>query len=186
MVLYCSDDGILWKELPDSEVLDTGGASAVDRWDSGWLYVLKGLVPLDGDKVAVPYLGTPYPHKYPRWEQVVAGTQQFAWAWWEADRLVAVRADELGRFCSRPVVPAGRTLRINARTGLAGYVRVGIEARPADPEYATRPPTPAPASVWQPAPGGRSRTAGPSAATAAGAPWTGAGRPTSTSRTKCP
>lgn len=146
VVLHCSDDGILWKELPESPVLDTGHPSAVDRWDSGWLYVLKGLVPLDGDKVAVPYLGTPYPHKYPRWKQVVAGTQQFSWAWWEADRLVAVRADELGRFCSRPVVPAGRTLRINARTGLSGYVRVGIEARPADPEYAARTPDPDPAA----------------------------------------
>ena len=114
VVLYCSDDGILWKEVPDSEVLGTGGPSAAGRWDSGWLYVLKGLVPLDGDKVAVPYLGTAYPHKYPRWEQVVAGTQRFAWAYWEADRLVAVRADELGGFCSRSVVPAGRTLRINA------------------------------------------------------------------------
>ena len=55
-------------------------------------------------------------------------------------QVVVVRADELGSFCSRPVVPAGRTLRINARTGLSGYVRVGIEARRADPEHATRPP----------------------------------------------
>ena len=59
VVLHCSDDGILWKELPESEVLNTGGASAIGRWDSGWLYVLKGLVPLDGDKVAVPYLARP-------------------------------------------------------------------------------------------------------------------------------
>ena len=121
--LYSSADGIAWNPVPGGPVIEPGPAG---RWDSEFLGTGKDLVPFDGDKVAIPYSGTPYPHKYPRWQEVW-DSWQTAWAWWPRDRICAVQADSEGEFWTFPLSPGGRELRINCRTPMAGEVRVGID-----------------------------------------------------------
>ena len=161
VVLYSSDDGILWKELPESEVLGTGGASAVGRWDSGWLYVLQGLVPLDGDKVAVPYLGTPYPHKYPRWEQwsparsSSPGPIGRRTGWWPSAPTSSDNS-AADRWCRR-AERSGSTPAPACRVTYAWGSRPGPQTR--STPRADRPPALPPAR--QPVAGGRSESCRP-------------------------
>lgn len=121
--LYASADGICWNRVPGSPVLSPGEPG---QWDSEFIYIKKDLVPFGSDRIAVPYCGTPFPHKYPRWPEVLKAGRT-AWAWWPKGRLCAVRAENEGEFFTFPIVPAGRTLRMNIRTRRAGEIRVGLE-----------------------------------------------------------
>ncbi len=120
--LYSSADGIAFSEVPGGAVIAPGEVGA---WDSEFIGGGKDLVPFGADRIAIPYTGTSYPHKYPRWPAVWAAWRM-GWAWWPRDRLCALVADHEGEFCTMPVVPAGRQLRLNFRTPRAGEVRVGI------------------------------------------------------------
>lgn len=120
--LYTSTDGLSWSQVPGGPVLSPGETGA---WDSEFISVGKDLVPLGRNRVGMPYQGTCYPHKYPRWPEVF-DAMKYGWAWWPEDRLCAVKADGLGEFCTLPLTPAGRTLAINFRTPAAGLVQVGI------------------------------------------------------------
>lgn len=120
--MYTSDDALYWHEVPGGPVITPGEPGA---WDSEFIHAGKDLVPLAGDRVGVPYHGTPYPHKYPRWPAVRDGGR-VAWAWWPKGRLCAVTADEAGEFYTFPMQPAGRALRINANVHRGGELRVGI------------------------------------------------------------
>lgn len=120
--LYASADGILWSEVPGGPVIQPGGPN---DWDGAFLAGGKNLVPLGRDQVALPYAGTPYPHKYPRWPEVVEATG-CAWACWPEGRLCAVVADEVGEFATFPLIPRGRQLRLNVRVRRGGEVRVGL------------------------------------------------------------
>lgn len=121
--LYSSADGVVWNQIPGGPVLTPGDPS---EWDCEFLGCGKDLVPFGEDKVAIPYSGTCYPHKYPRW-QPVWDAWQMAWATWPKDRICALKADHLGEFRTAPLTPAGRQLRLNCSTPLAGEVRVGLE-----------------------------------------------------------
>jgi len=120
--LFSSADGLVWNQVPGGPVITPGKRGA---WDSEFIHAGKDLVPLGAGRVAVPYAGTPYPHKYPRWPQVLAAGRG-AWAWWSEGRLCAVTADDEGSFITMPIFPAGRALSLNARTTRAGEIRVGI------------------------------------------------------------
>ena len=85
----------------------------------------KDLVPMAGDKIALPYFTTPYPHKYPRWPGVLDAVEH-AWAVWPKGRLVALSAPGVGVFHTFPIEPMGRSLRLNARVARGGEVRVGL------------------------------------------------------------
>jgi len=117
--LHSSADGLAWNELPGGPVIAPGPPGA---WDSEFLGSGKDLVPFGAGRVAVPYSGTPYPHKYPRWPSVFAAWQQ-GWAWWPEGRLCGLVADRVGEFWTAPMVPAGRELRLNLKTHRAGLVQ---------------------------------------------------------------
>ena len=121
--LYSSDDGAVWHQVPGGPVLEPGDAGA---WDTEFIGSGKDLVPFGRDQVAIPYSGTPFPHKYPRWPAVWDAWKQ-GWAHWPRDRICALKADRVGEFWTVPILPAGRTIRLNFRTPMAGEIRVGIE-----------------------------------------------------------
>jgi hypothetical protein len=121
--LYSSADGIAWSEVPGGPVLTTGEPGA---WDSEFIGTGKDLVPFGEGRIAIPYSGTGYPHKYPRW-QPVFDAMRTGWAWWPQDRLCAVVADYEGEFHTPPILPAGRRMRLDFRTPMAGRVRIGID-----------------------------------------------------------
>ncbi|MBI4024722.1 MAG: hypothetical protein HY360_07045 [Verrucomicrobia bacterium] len=120
--LYSSADGVCWNEVPGGPVLTHGTPG---NWDSEFICAGKDLVPFGTDRVAIPCAGTCYPHKYPRWKAVLEA-MRVTWAWWPRGRLCAVAAEQEGEFCTRPLAPAGRQLRLNVRTHRAGEVRVGL------------------------------------------------------------
>ena len=124
--LFSSADGICWNEVPGGTVLSPG---APGEWDAEFISAGKDLVPLGRDRIGIPYNGTAFPHKYPRWPEVL-DSMRWAWAWWPKGRLSAVVADEEGEVSTFPLVPAGRELRLNVRTRRAGSVRVGLVGVP--------------------------------------------------------
>ncbi len=122
--LYSSIDGIAWDQVPGSPVIVPGEPG---EWDTEFLCGGKDLVPFDnGTKIAIPYAGTTFPHKYPRWPNVYDAWQQ-GWAWWPKDRLCAIAADQHGEFRTVQITPAGREMRLNFRAPRGGEVRVGIQ-----------------------------------------------------------
>jgi len=88
----------------------------------------KPLLPLANNRVGIRYSASRYPHKYPRWKQGLKDGQS-GWAWWEKGRLIALTADEEGKFTTFPVPAMGRELRINARTPRGGMIKVGLGNR---------------------------------------------------------
>ena len=120
--MYSSSDGIVWFQVPGGPVVSPGEIGA---WDSEFIAVGRDLVPFGSDRIAVPYHGTPFPHKYPRWDNVLE-SHRVGWVWWQKGRLSAVVADGEGEFFTFATVPAGRSLRLNARTRGGGEVRVGV------------------------------------------------------------
>ncbi|MCZ6677782.1 MAG: hypothetical protein O7E52_11085 [Candidatus Poribacteria bacterium] len=121
--LYSSADGIAWSQIPGGAILTPG---APGEWDCEFIGSGKDLQPFGEDKIAIPYSGTPYPHKFPRW-QAVWDAASMGWAWWPKDRLCALVADYDGEFWTIPIVPAGREIRLNFRAPMAGEIRVGVE-----------------------------------------------------------
>jgi hypothetical protein len=120
--LYSSEDGVGWLRVPGRPVLTPGEPG---DWDGQFIHVAGDLVPMGADRVALRYYGTPYPHKYPRWKEVL-DSHRVGWACWPKGRLAAVVADEEGEFTTFGTVPAGRELRLNVRCAPAGRVQVEI------------------------------------------------------------
>ena len=121
--LFGSSDGMVWNEVPGGPVFEPGEPGT---WDSEFLGSGKDLMPFGPDRIAIPYTGIPYPHKYPRW-QTVWDTWNMGWASWPKDRICAVVAEGEGEFWTQPVVPAGGRIRLNYRAPAAGEIRLGIE-----------------------------------------------------------
>lgn len=121
--LFSSGDGVSWSEVPGGPVIRPG---APDAWDSEFLGSGKDLMPFGPDRVAIPYSGTSFPHKYPRF-QSVWDSFDMGWASWQRDRICAVVADGEGEFWTQPVLPAAGRIRLNYRAPTAGVIHVGIE-----------------------------------------------------------
>lgn len=120
--LYSSADGIAWNQVPGGHVIAPGEPGT---WDSEFIGCGKDLVPFGTGRIAIPYSGTEYPHKYPRWP-AVWDAWKMAWAWWPEDRLCAVKSDIEGEFWTIEMIPVGRNLKLNFRTPRAGEIRVGV------------------------------------------------------------
>lgn len=119
--MYSSLDGILWDAVPGGPILEPGGVNA---WDGEFVTAGKNLVPLGGDKVAIPYNGTSYPHKYPRWPGVIKGNA--GWATWPKDRICALKTEEEGEFFTFGIPVTGTELRVNARVNTGGSLQIGL------------------------------------------------------------
>jgi hypothetical protein len=119
--LHSSIDGIHWQRVPGGPVLVSGPPGS---WDQGWLVAGKGMIPLEGDRVAIPYSATDHPHKYPRWPGVIKGNGGFCV--WPRGRLVALTAEAAGSFRTFPIQVTGQQLKLNAHVARAGEIRVGL------------------------------------------------------------
>jgi len=117
--LATSPDGIVWGFVPGGPVCQPGEPGA---WDGGVVAPGLGLADLPGDRIGILVAGSPVPHKHPRRPPLGA----LAWAWWPKGRLVALRAETEGSFCTWPLLFEGRTVRLNFRTSMAGYVKVEV------------------------------------------------------------
>jgi hypothetical protein len=116
--LAASEDGVAWQWVPGGPVIRRGAAGA---WDGGDLAANPGLVPLSGDRIAIPIEAYAHPHKYPR------GGAPFGrpgWATWPRGRLCALEAEERGEFATPPLLVEGRELSLNVATRDAGSVLV--------------------------------------------------------------
>lgn len=120
--LFSSADGICWNKVPGDAVISP---STPGKWDGEFIAAGNGLVPLPNNRVGLLYAGTRFPHKYPRWTEVLEAGQ-VAWASWEKGRLCAIIADEQGEFFTFVMVPAGREMKLNARVRRGGEVRVEL------------------------------------------------------------
>ena len=115
--LASSPDNIVWNFVPGGPVCEPGDPGT---WDGGVVAPGLGMVELPGDRVGILMAGSPVPHKHPRKPPLGA----LAWAWWPRGRLVALRAEVEGAFALWPLTFTGRTAHVNARTAVAGFVRV--------------------------------------------------------------
>jgi hypothetical protein len=121
--VYSSPDSIHWFRVPGGPLIT--GDPQTD--DGGWLATHCGLVPLPGDLVGLPYRGSTFPHKYPRWpDRGDRGRGRFAVG--PRERIVCIEAKEDGFFATTPLAIDGRQLRLNLKTPLSGEVRVEVVA----------------------------------------------------------
>jgi hypothetical protein len=124
--LYSSEDGLNWLKVPGGPVVSPG---PVGDWDSEYLHTGNDLVPFGPDRVAMRYSATSFPHKYPRWPNVL-DAMRTGWVTWEKGRLAAVVAEEEGEFFMPMAIPAGKTLHANVRTRKAGMLRIALHDIP--------------------------------------------------------
>jgi len=119
--MFSSPDGIVWTKVPGGPVLTPGRSGS---WDAGDVCVGAGLVPLSDNRVGIPYVGYPYPHKYPRNRCTM--TPKIAYAYWPRGRLAALEASGSGSFSTLPLLFSGRRLLLNVQTAKAGKVLVEV------------------------------------------------------------
>ena len=100
-------------------------------WDGGCVFGGLDLVPLSGNRVALPYTGYLYPHKYPR--NSLTMRSRVAYAQWPRGRLGALEAPEAGSFTTLPLVFEGNRLSLNLQTKHAGHVLVEAADRQGRP-----------------------------------------------------
>ncbi|MYA22693.1 MAG: hypothetical protein F4Z30_07865 [Gemmatimonadetes bacterium] len=119
--LFSSPDGIVWSEVPGPPSVPSGDAGA---WDEGCVFGGTDLIPLGTDRVALPYGGYRFPHKYPRNPHTFRHDRGYAV--WPAERLAALEAEQDGSFTALPMVASGRRVRLNAAVKAAGHILVEV------------------------------------------------------------
>ena len=119
--MMSSPDGIHWFNVPGNPIV-TG---APETFDDGSLFTSCGLVPLGPDLVGLPYQGSTFPHKYPRWKDR-DDRGQTKYAIWKKGRLACVEAPGEGFFATPVLKLPGRQLRINCKTPMTGEIRVEV------------------------------------------------------------
>jgi hypothetical protein len=121
--MMSSPDGIHWFALPGNPVV----VGDPDTLDDGCLFTHCGLVPLPDGSVGLPFKGSVYPHKYPRWrDRNDRGVARYAI--WKRERLACVEATGEGCFTTPVFQTAGRELRLNFKTPVTGEIRVEVVA----------------------------------------------------------
>ncbi len=119
IAMMSSPDGIHWSAVPGNPIV-TG---APETCDHGCLFTSCGLVPLGGDTVGLPYQGSTFPHKYPRWKDRDDGRHS-RYAVWERGRLACLEAPGEGCFTTPALRLPGRQLRLDCSTAITGEIRV--------------------------------------------------------------
>jgi len=126
--LAVSPDNVVWNLAPGGPVCEPGDPG---RWDGGLVAPGLGMVELPGERMGIQVAGSAVPHKHPRRPPLGA----LAWASWPKGRLVALKAPVEGSFALFPLTFAGRTMHLNFKTGLTGFVKVeviGADGQPAE------------------------------------------------------
>jgi hypothetical protein len=119
--MMSSPDGIHWFKYPGGSILD----GDPDTFDDGCLFTSCGLVPLSNDRVGLPYQGSTFPHKYPRWSnRDERGRSRYAI--WKKGRLACVEALGEGFFATPIIKFKGRQLKLNVKTASTGEIRVEV------------------------------------------------------------
>lgn len=119
--IMSSPDGIHWFRLPGNPILD----GDPDTFDDGCLFTSCGLVLLQDGSVGVPYKGSTFPHKYPRWsDRPERGKARYAI--WKPQRLACVDSPGEGFFATPVLKFQGRQLKLNVKTAYTGEVRVEV------------------------------------------------------------
>ena len=114
--LAISHDGKLWYRPERTPIISTS-----DRYGS--LYPTPELVELSDDRWGLMTMGCPHPHNRTNPSQ----PQEFFWATWKRDRLVAWEADDYAEFALSERECAGEQLRLNFKTHQPGaFVKVEI------------------------------------------------------------
>lgn len=119
--LATSMDGEHWTWLPGGPAVEPG---ADGTWDGGCIFGGIGLTELPDGRIASPYVGYTYPHKFPRYERHMG---RIGLAVWPRERLVALEADEDGEFFTVPLAAKGERLLLNFETKRNGYVKVAVD-----------------------------------------------------------
>jgi hypothetical protein len=112
-------DGKNWLCVPGGNVVKQGIEGS---WDGGCVFAGNGLAEIDGDRVALPYIGYALPHKFPRLERC----GEVGLATWPSHRLSAIVSDEEGEFFTQPFKLAGDKLQLNFHARRDGYVKVEV------------------------------------------------------------
>jgi hypothetical protein len=93
-------------------------------WSASDLNPGVGLVPLAGDRIAIPIMGYTEPHKFPRGGEAPLGTP--GWATWTRGRLAALVADQRGEFSTPELIFSGSELALNLKTVRSGMVEIEL------------------------------------------------------------
>ena len=121
--LFSSPDGIHWSRVPGGPVISPGPPGT---WNGEWIGTAPSLLPLEDNRVGLPFHGLRYPHKFPRRADVLWA--QLGLATWPAGRLSAIVASGEGAFVTPQLEVVGRMLRLNTQVRRAGRLGVQVEA----------------------------------------------------------
>ena len=116
-----SPDGKIWT-WANGAVLEPGPEGS---WDGGCVFAAFGLTEIPGDRIAIPYTGYRYPHKFPRMVRV----GEIGLAAWKKERLVALAAPLEGEIHTRTMKLTGNTLHLNFETRRTGGIQVEVLSR---------------------------------------------------------
>jgi len=115
--LATSPDNVVWGFVPGGPVCDVGKPG---DWDGGVVGPGNGMVALPRNRIGVLIAGSKIPHKHPRRPPLGA----MGWATWPKGRLVALKAPVEGSFATWPILFTGRTVHLNFKTSITGFVKV--------------------------------------------------------------
>lgn len=119
--LASSQDDMIWEFVPGGAVV-TG--EEYGNWCAGDLNPGLGLVPLTGNKIAMPIMGYARPHKFCRGGEQKLGKPGLAV--WEKGRLAALVAEERGFFSTPKVLLNGNRIVLNYKTAFSGSLKMEL------------------------------------------------------------
>ncbi|MBX3177429.1 MAG: hypothetical protein KF886_08720 [Candidatus Hydrogenedentes bacterium] len=119
ITMASSHDGRVWHWVPGGNLLET---RPFGQWDGGCIWGMPDLVELGNGDWGLPYLGHNVSHKYPR--GIRSGG--VGYAVWPKGRMVALEAGGEGCFTMIPIIPPGKTIKLNAVTKRTGWIKVEV------------------------------------------------------------
>jgi hypothetical protein len=128
--LFSSADSLSWSRVPGGPVVESG---APGEPDGGHVTCGINLLEYPDGSWAIPYSGSPIPHKYPG-RDFAKRTGLFpglhgvsGLARWPKGRLTALECPDDGEFATVGVCPPGDRIRLNATVRPSGYIKVAVK-----------------------------------------------------------
>jgi hypothetical protein len=130
-----SRDGLLWSRPERVPIIPRGEYEAV--------YARRNLVPLNDEEYGLLFTGTSQRHDFHTYTSdggdAAPSRNDFRWAVWKRDRLVALEALAEARFTTVQRECHGSQMRLNYETETGGWVRVEIVQPPVTPPQPVEP-----------------------------------------------